>query len=152
MAPPRKDRWWIWIQNLFCLAILGAAPVYRTSGISLLQQVVGWGITALGGALGILAVLALGANRTPHPHPRETGELVRHGVYSWIRHPLYTSLLLVMGGWALAWGSAIAAVIWVLLLVLLDQKARREERYLRARFPGYDAYSKSVRRFVPGVY
>ena len=36
--------------------------------------------------------------------------------------------------------------------VFFDRKARREERWLRSRFPKYAAYERRVRRFIPGIY
>jgi protein-S-isoprenylcysteine O-methyltransferase Ste14 len=38
------------------------------------------------------------------------------------------------------------------LLPFLDAKARREEEWLRERFPEYRGYEASVKRFVPGIY
>jgi hypothetical protein len=36
--------------------------------------------------------------------------------------------------------------------VLLDIKARREERWLREKFPDYDEYAVKVRRLIPWLY
>ena len=46
----------------------------------------------------------------------------------------------------LALGLAIA------LALLLDLKARREEIWLRDRYPGYAEYALHTKRFVPGLY
>jgi protein-S-isoprenylcysteine O-methyltransferase Ste14 len=40
----------------------------------------------------------------------------------------------------------------ILLLVFVDLKSRREERWLMAKFPGYTAYRRRVRRLIPYVY
>jgi protein-S-isoprenylcysteine O-methyltransferase Ste14 len=41
---------------------------------------------------------------------------------------------------------------WLLLALVLLAKVMLEERALRALFPGYAAYAKRVRRFIPGVF
>jgi protein-S-isoprenylcysteine O-methyltransferase Ste14 len=40
----------------------------------------------------------------------------------------------------------------VLVVVLLEVKVRREERWLAETYPGYDACRKRVRKFIPSVY
>jgi protein-S-isoprenylcysteine O-methyltransferase Ste14 len=34
----------------------------------------------------------------------------------------------------------------------MDAKARREELWLRARYPAYDEYARRVKRLIPYVY
>ncbi len=40
----------------------------------------------------------------------------------------------------------------LVLAVVLDLKARREEAWLADRYPDYDAYRAATHRFVPGLY
>ncbi|MGH8681891.1 MAG: methyltransferase family protein, partial [Burkholderiales bacterium] len=86
------------------------------------------------------------------PHPREGVQLVRRGVYGLVRHPVYAGLLVGALGWALAWLSVAGVIFSALLAAFFDRKARREERWLRSRFPEYAAYQRQVRRFIPGIY
>jgi len=69
-----------------------------------------------------------------------------------LRHPLYSSLMFASAGWALVWSSAVALAAALTLAVLLDAKARVEERWLLERFPGYAAYAGRVRRLLPWIY
>jgi protein-S-isoprenylcysteine O-methyltransferase Ste14 len=55
-------------------------------------------------------------------------------------------------GWALAWQSLWGLGFLPLLLAFFDLKARREERWLAARYPHYVDYRQRVRMFLPGVY
>lgn len=110
--------------------------------------------------VGLCAVLvgasALSANRPGNfnirPIPKPGGQLVRHGPYRWIRHPMYTSILLaaVAGllGADAAQRPAVAAVA-VALAVVLRVKAEVEERWMLARHPAYADYCLTTRRFVP---
>lgn len=109
-------------------------------------------LLALGAVAGVAGMLVLGVNRTPFPKPRRDSHLVRTGAYAFVRHPLYASLIALSLGWACLWGSGIGAVLALVQALLLDAKARREERWLREKFPGYAAYGAEVRRLIPWVY
>lgn len=116
---------------------------------------VGPGFLALA-ALGLaVGGWALAANRPgnfhirPDPHPE--GELVTHGPYAWVRHPMYLSVLLVMAAFALA-GDAWQWAAWLLLAGVLAAKARREERGLAILHPGYDAYRSRTKAIIPFLF
>ncbi len=103
--------------------------------------------------LGSLAGLrALGRNLTPFPKPSAKTELVRHGIYGLIRHPLYTSVFCAAAGSSLIFQSGPALVASVVLGIFFDAKARHEERWLRQQFPDYADYERRVRRFIPWIY
>jgi len=48
-----------------------------------------------------------------------------------------------------SWPALVASLA---LAIFFDAKARREERWLRRRFPEYTRYEQRVRRFIPGIY
>jgi protein-S-isoprenylcysteine O-methyltransferase Ste14 len=106
---------------------------------------------AIGSALliGVWAALWLGRGLTPLPLPNGQVDLVTGGPYRWIRHPMYSAVMLGMGGVAVASGSWWAVVAWLALTVLLNLKARWEERHLMAAFPGYTAYRRGTGYFLP---
>ena len=99
---------------------------------------------------------ALSANRPGNfnirPLPREGGQLVQHGPYRWIRHPMYSALLL--GGVAAARlsGDGSTWLVLAALAVVLRIKSAVEERGMVARYPAYQDYQRRTRRFVPGLY
>lgn len=106
----------------------------------------------LGAVFGVGGAVALGDCLTIFPRPTEGCRLVRHGVYRWVRHPLYTSLILLAAGWSLFWWSWPTFASSLALVVFLNAKAAREEGLLRERFPEYGAYCDRVKRFIPGVF
>ena len=69
-----------------------------------------------------------------------------------MRHPIYAGLIALSFGWANLWGSGRGVVLALIQAVLLDIKARREERWLREKFPDYDEYAMKVRRLIPWIY
>ena len=150
--PGSGHRWWIHAQNVLTLGIIVLGPWGRGTFEFPGQVAPGTFILMIGGGIGIFGVRALATNRTPHPVPLAHGALVQTGIFARIRHPLYTSLILVTLGWSILWGSIPALLPSLALALLLDRKARLEERFLTARFPDYIDYSSRVRRFIPGIY
>ena len=87
------------------------------------------GAEVVGILLMVVAAASLGRGLTAVPLPNARAVLRTGGLYRFVRHPIYTGLLLV---------------------VLINAKARWEERHLAERFPGYRAYCARTLRFVPG--
>ena len=106
----------------------------------------------VGAGVALAGAMALGRNLTPFPKPSDSAQLVRHGIYAVIRHPLYTSVIAVALGWALVWQSWPALLVAVMLVPFFHAKARHEERWLREKFPDYADYERRVRRFIPWIY
>lgn len=85
-------------------------------------------------ALGISAFIRLGDALTPTPVPRDHIELRTRGVYRWVRHPIYSAILLGVVGANIAAGTAATVSATVILLVFFWLKSRWEDSLLRARF------------------
>lgn len=89
---------------------------------------------------------------TPLPYPVEHSELVQHGVYSIVRHPLYSSLLSAALGWTLYMLSLSHLILLAIGFLFFDFKARKEEAWLSERHPEYREYAQRVAKFIPRVY
>lgn len=126
------------------------------AGPAILQGRIPLGSWLLGSAAVALAVWTLGHNRMGnfniHPAPKSGGVLVTSGPYRWIRHPMYTTVL--MGAAALAWmpGTALVWLVWAALAVILFVKLTLEERWLRERYASYDAYTSGSKRLLPWIF
>ncbi len=103
--------------------------------------------------LGVLGVLICAAtlrrSLTAMPIPKEDGKLSTTGLYRYVRHPMYTSVLLLALGIALHSGSAIKYLLVAFLYLLLYLKSVFEEKYLRLKYSEYAEYSARIPRFVP---
>ncbi len=133
-------------------------------GVGLLD-LSGWPVAAQGGlrylgvlvmsagvVLAVYAVLGLGSSLTALPAPVADGRLRSTGVYAVVRHPIYSSLLLLVLGWALATSPWVLLVL-LLLAVELDLKRRVEEDFLERTYEEYPAYRARVPwAFVPWVH
>lgn len=120
-----------------------AARIATAAGIVLLTA---------GLALILAAFFKLGRNLTPLPYPKDDGRLVEHGAYAIVRHPIYSGSLTASFGWALLVHGWLTLGYALVVAVFLDVKSRREERWLRAKFPAYGDYAKRVRKLVPFIY
>lgn len=105
--------------------------------------------TVLGCIGMILAGLRLGRGLTASPLPNQAAQLRTTGPYSYVRHPIYTALLTFGVGQVIASGSLPRLMLLLVLIALLNAKARWEEKQLAARFPDYPAYAAGVPRFLP---
>ncbi len=103
--------------------------------------------------LGGWAMLAMRLdNFSVMPTPRAGGELVTRGPYRWIRHPMYTSVLLAGIGLVFDEPSLLPWIAWLLLVVDLVIKMRLEEHLLASRHAGYASYRQATYRLIPGLY
>lgn len=133
------------------LAVFGLSIACHASGSHPACAAAGIILTVLGGAVGLAGGVALRRALTPFPKPLPDAQLVRSGIYSRIRHPLYTSVTLMSVGWAIAWDSMPGLLAALVLAPFFAAKARREEAFLRERFPDYVEYSQSTKRFIPWI-
>jgi protein-S-isoprenylcysteine O-methyltransferase Ste14 len=112
----------------------------------------GWCLIVLGGLLTIAGFFSLGLNLSVFPRPPVKGKLVESGAYRLVRHPIYSGLFFAALGWGLRLHSFPVIGYALLLFVVHDLKARREERWLMEKFPEYEGYRKRVRRLIPFIY
>jgi protein-S-isoprenylcysteine O-methyltransferase Ste14 len=76
--------------------------------------------------------------------------LISHGLYRYVRHPIYSGDILLLIGLELALNSQVLFAILLMIPVILRQ-AIREERLLVRNLPGYDAYCGRTKRFLPFI-
>ena len=108
------------------------------------------------GCAALLGAWALAAMRRSRlrvmPEVAPGAALVTAGPYRWIRHPMYAAGLLFTGALAADRCTPLRVGLWLALVAVLSAKLAREERFLRARFPGYAEYARRTRRLVPGLW
>jgi protein-S-isoprenylcysteine O-methyltransferase Ste14 len=133
--------------QFLCLAALAlTGPLVARQPVLLLVEV-------LGGLLGVWAIAVMRPGRfNVVPDVKPDGRLVQRGPYAYIRHPMYSAVILVATALVLDHVTWLRLAILALLVGDLVVKMRYEEGLLRARFPEYEAYSRRTRRLVPFVY
>ena len=145
---------WVLAQIPLMLAVL-AVPLGFGSGHLVpagMLSMAGMMLTVSGFFLAVWALRSLGDALTPFPQPLDGATLNRRGPYRWMRHPIYSGVMLAGFGWALWWLSVAGAICALVLSVFFDRKAAHEEIWLRQKYPDYSGYARRVKKFIPGVY
>jgi protein-S-isoprenylcysteine O-methyltransferase Ste14 len=79
--------------------------------------------------------------------------VISTGPYAWVRHPMYSGVMLFFIGAPLLLGSWWGVAMAPLFVVLFAIRIAIEERALIAGLPGYADYAAQVRyRLVPGFW
>jgi|SRR6516165_3404301 protein-S-isoprenylcysteine O-methyltransferase Ste14 len=83
----------------------------------------------------------------------EGHEVISTGLYSIVRHPMYSGALLIALGTPLALGSFWGIAVSVLSIGSILWRLLHEERYLSEKLPGYNEYREKVRyRLVARIW
>ncbi len=107
-------------------------------------------VLRMGGLAAIAAgAVNLGRSLSVHPEPPGHAKLKTDGLYRYVRHPIYSGVLVLAAGIALTSGNPISVLALILLILVLNVKARFEEQLLRERFPDYDQYARRTPAFFP---
>lgn len=153
----RRGEWYVVVQVVLVALVFfgprrlpGLAP--WPEPIARAAVAAGAALAVAGGCLFLAALVRLGPGLTPLPRPKPGAALVQSGPYRHVRHPIYSGGLAVAYGWALLAGSWLTLGYATVLLVFLDVKSRREERWLSQAYADYPDYQRRVRKLIPFVY
>ena len=98
--------------------------------------------------------MQLGTFGTPHLAVQEKQRVIRRGLYSGLRHPLYAGLLLSYVAWPIVYGAPVTFVATAIYrFMMFRRRISVEEEMMRERFGlEYETYAQETRRLIPGVY
>jgi hypothetical protein len=121
--------------------LLHAGPAMRWSAAIL---------ALAGAALALWARFTLGRNWSGTVTLKVDHELITHGPYALIRHPIYTAISLLLGGFVLFLVTPGALIGFALVLLSFWIKLRSEEALMLTQFPlSYPAYMARTKRLLP---
>jgi protein-S-isoprenylcysteine O-methyltransferase Ste14 len=107
-------------------------------------------LVALGLGFACLARASLGGNWSAAVTLKQDHDLIRTGPYRYVRHPIYTGLLLALFGTALETGAWRGIIGFALIALAIAYKYRTEERFLESKFgEDYRRYKAEVPALVP---
>jgi protein-S-isoprenylcysteine O-methyltransferase Ste14 len=122
-------------------------PVPLVSSLGLILFIAGWWIISLA-----FRENAFAAPVVKHQEERHQ-TVVSTGVYSIVRHPMYAGAVLLLIGMPLWLESYAAALLALVPLGTLVLRILIEEKFLRQKLEGYDAYTRRVRyRLIPFLW
>lgn len=99
----------------------------------------------------ILASPVIKSSLTIMPIPTKNARLGTTGLYKYVRHPMYSFVILFALGSSLQSGLLIKYILTLALIILLYYKSCYEETQLNKKFKNYSAYAKKTPRFLPGL-
>jgi protein-S-isoprenylcysteine O-methyltransferase Ste14 len=110
-------------------------------------------LVATGLGFTVAARIWLGRNWSADVTLKQDHELIRAGPYRYVRHPIYSGLLLAFVGTALAIGEWRALVALVLVAASFIRKIAIEEQFLAGEFgEAHARYAAAVPALIPFVY
>lgn len=100
----------------------------------------------------LIAIRTLGNHYSPCYESYLPNKFIQKGVYSFVRHPIYSGNLISLLGLLLISGSPLLLIPLILLFVYYYQAAKREEKDLASMFPDYLEYKKQTKMFLPFIF
>jgi protein-S-isoprenylcysteine O-methyltransferase Ste14 len=119
--------------------------------LSPLVHWIGGGISTLSLVLLWWVHRSLGIQFDTTLHTQMDHQLIRHGPYRWVRHPMYTALFSMGLGWLLLTANwSIGVPLMVSISIVSALRVRHEERVMLNLFPeDYAVYMQNTGRYLP---
>jgi protein-S-isoprenylcysteine O-methyltransferase Ste14 len=148
---------WIWI--VVAASIIGANAVLfldpqRFPGNPSVYTAIAAILILAGIGIRWWAIVTLGRFFSVDIAVQEQHEIVKEGLYRWIRHPAYTGLLIIFLGMGIAFTNWVSLILIVVpITVLFLHRIKIEEDALSEELgAAYLEYRKKTKRLVPGVF
>jgi protein-S-isoprenylcysteine O-methyltransferase Ste14 len=124
-------------------------PVKLVSNHEVFIKTTGWIAIVLSQIFYLAAQNQLGQYWNPEISVSKQHKLITEGVYSYIRHPMYTSFILLSIGLYII-DESIASLCFVMWALLLTSRVFAEEKLLLAKFgQKYQQYQKKTGLLIP---
>ena len=134
------------IQLAGLLYVAISAPLFADSSWLLIIEV-------LGIILALWAILVMNPFKVRIlPFPNPSVEMLQKGPYRIIRHPMYTSIFLVVGSLVMSYYTIYRLMVLIILFAFLVLKVHIEESLLENHYENYRLYKKKTFRFFPFIY
>jgi protein-S-isoprenylcysteine O-methyltransferase Ste14 len=133
--------------QFICLILIFASGRPFTKNYLLLA------LEIMGVVLGIWAVITMGRhNLNVTPLVKQEAQLVTWGPYRFIRHPMYSGLLLIVWPLIIDRFSLFLLITGFVLTLVLIVKLFFEESVLKKHFAEYEDYMNTTKRLVPYLF
>lgn len=103
--------------------------------------------------VGLWAILAMKLHTlSVLPSVKQGGQLCTSGPYRILRHPMYTSVLLLLFALLLNKYDIFRLVVFIVVIIDLILKMNVEEKILLAHYSDYKSYMSNSKRIIPFLY
>ena len=110
-----------------------------------LFEIIGYFIIVISLIVMSIAITELGSNLSPFPRPKEKTKLITSGIYRFIRHPMYYSLILISFGVFLTKLTFYYLFLTITLIFIIKSKIVIEDHYLNKKFSNYFLYKEKIK-------
>ena len=128
--------------HFFQLELLPNKQIIQINNISYFLGIL---IIIIASTFILIAIKDLGSNLSPFPKPKANSKLVTTGIYRFMRHPMYYSLIIISFGVFLTKLSIYHLCLTITLTLLIKFKIILEEQYLKNKFKNYFLYKNVVK-------
>lgn len=138
-------------ESIFVLVMVNGGTWFKNPFSPL--QVVSWILLALSLYFAVAGFILLKKIGKPHEGNFEnTSVIVKEGLYKFIRHPLYLSLILLGTGAMMKNPAIIQLILGGINLLAIWLTARIEEKEMMDKFGNdYKEYMKDTKMFIPYI-
>ncbi len=134
--------WWGCHFNLF----------HPSSSVSPFIQMIGVIFTIAGLIVAVIARKTLGSNWSSDIELKKNHELITKGIYGYVRHPIYTGILMMGLGSLLFFHTEGLIIIYLFVILFCVFKLINEEALMLKHFPKeYKGYKKRVKALIPFI-
>ena len=120
-------------------------PQKQIIQVSSFSYLLGFLIIIIACIILLVAINDLGRNLSPFPRPKNNSNLVTKGIYRYMRHPMYYSLVFISFGVFITKLSIYFLFLSTSLVLVIKFKIALEEKYLNNKFKNYLLYKNKVK-------
>ena len=141
------------IYGSYLALVIGAALAIITERFQLPLTIAGFGVILVSIVITLLARQELARNWSPLAGTSAEQILIKSGIYAHIRHPIYTSGILLSLGLALVTGSLWGLALFILAVIAFVVRINAEEKALLAKFGvEYQEYAQNTGALLPKLH
>jgi protein-S-isoprenylcysteine O-methyltransferase Ste14 len=114
-------------------------------------RIAGAALVGLGTVGYILSHFYLRSNWSLFASIKEGQKLITNGPYRLVRHPMYSSMTVIVLGSGLLISNSLILLFTPVVIIVYYIRSKKEETLLRAEFPEYNEYSRKTKMLIPGI-
>jgi len=138
-------------ESIFLLVLLNYLDWFKDS-FSLIQ-IISWILLISSAIIAFLGFYLLNKRGKPERQIEDTTNLIKTGIYKYIRHPIYSSVIPGVIGILLKDIGYTQIILTVTIYVFLVFTAKVEEKELIKKFGSeYENYIKKTKMFIPFIF
>ena len=141
------------VYGSYLALVIGAALAIITERFQLPLTIASFGVILVSIVINLLARQELARNWSPLAGTSAEQSLIKSGIYAHIRHPIYTSGILLSLGLALVTSSLGGLALFILAVIAFVVRINAEEKALLAKFGvEHQEYAQNTGALLPKLH